>query len=475
MNPPNPASSESCPAALEPSLIAALRDGYTMDAADRACHNAVANNDLASLALNREAMNGGDDHFSHRIKPKGVANQKKSGTCWMFAALNVMRPQVIRDFGMEDFEFSTSYLQFWDKMERANLFFESVIELRDADFLDREWQSVTQWAFHDGGWWSYVSGLIEKYGVVPRAVMSETHGSANTATLNEVLGRLARVHAVRLLDRHAEGRSVAELRAEKRVALDDIYRFLVINFGAPPSEFDWRYRRDRDDGHDGDGGECAETGKDSSHEADLTPPERHTPLSFYRKFVKHRPSDYVTLYNDPKNEFDRHYQFRRARNMVGSESMSFVNIDSATMKRVAIASIVANEALWFAVNMSYDQSTEHGLMEHGLFDYEALFGIELTIRKADRARFHAGVSNHAMVLTGVDLDADGAPVKWQVENSWGEEKGKKGYWTMRDRWFDEHVYVIIVHRDHVPAEILERFEQPAVDLPAWYPGAPGVG
>jgi len=153
--------------------------------------------------------------------------------------------------------------------------------------------------------------------------------------------------------------------------------------------------------------------------------------------------------------------------------MHFVNIDTAPIKEIAVASILANEPLWFAVNMDIDQSMKHGLMEHQLFDYETLFGIDLTISKANRTRFHAGASCHAMTLMGVDLDKDGRPRKWLVENSWGDGKGNKGRWTLHDKWFDEQVYTLIAHKRHVPAAILQCFEQEPKVLPAWYPSAHG--
>lgn len=457
--------------ALTPEYLSELREGYVMSAGDRACHNAVTNNDVNSLALNRGVIRGDDGHFSHRIKSKGITHQKKSGRCWMFAGLNVLRPKVICEHGMADFEFSAAYLQFWDKLEKSNLFLESVIELRDADFLDRDWEMVNKQALEDGGWWNYVAGLIEKYGVVPASVMPETHAGTHTGTLNHILGRLLRARAVRILDQYAGGGSLEALRAAKHEALREVYRLLVINLGDPPTEFEWRYRlRRRRDGNAGDAGADMRT----VAEVDLTPLERHTPHSFKRKYVGTSLTDLVCLYNDPHNELGRHYRFSRARNIVGNECMHFVNIDTAPMKEIAMVSILANEPVWFAVNMLIDQSNEHGLMEHQLFDYETLFGIDLTVSKADRTRFHVGASCHAMALMGVDLAKDGRPWKWLVENSWGDEKGNKGRWTLHDKWFDEHVYTIIVNKHHVPAEIMKCFEEDPIDLPAWYPGACGT-
>jgi bleomycin hydrolase len=450
---------------LTPDFIDSLRQGYRMTEIDRARHNAVTSGDISELSLNREVLRGDDGLFSHRIRTKGITHQKQSGCCWMFAALNTLRPQIIRECGVEEFEFSVTFLQFWDKMERANLFFEAVIEMGETDFLDREWESLNRSALEDGGWWNFVAGLIEKYGVVPTSAMPETHGSSNTAIFNQVFGRLVRSRAVKIIEAHAGGSDGHAQRTLKEDALREVYRFLVINFGKPPEEFDWRYKRSEEKNSDF---------LDGVEDQKLSKAETFTPRSFFKRFVGRSLDQFVCLYNDPKNELNRHYTFRGASNIVGTRWMNFVNIGMAQMKEIAIASIRANEPLWFAVNMAYDQSNKLGLMHDRLFDYESLFGLDLPLGKADRARFHAAASNHAMTLMGVDLDKDDKPKKWLVENSWGVEKGKDGWWTLHDSWFDEHVYTIIVHKRHVAEEILKHFDEEAAELPAWYPGAPGV-
>lgn len=458
----------TAPGELTPEILRGFGECHAMGDADRARHNAVTNNDLQSLALNREVLRGDDGHFSHRIKSKGITNQKKSGRCWMFAALNVLRPQVIRDHHMEEFEFSTAYLQFWDKLEKANLFLESVIELRDVDYLDRDWEVVSRCLLEDGGWWNYAVDLIGKYGVVPLSVMPQTHSSENTEVLNDVLGRLVRVWGVKMFRKHMEGGTDEEMRALKEEGLKEFYRVLVLNFGAPPREFEWRFRHTKKGGlRDPDADMMG------VEEEDLTSMKRFTPQSFYETYVSHPLSEFVCLYNDPKNPVNRHYSFDRARNIEEAKDMSFVNVDMAEIRKTAVASILANEPLWLAVNMEPDQSKGHGLMAQGLFDYEALFDVDLSISKADRARFHAGVSGHAMALMGVDLNDAGEPRKWLVENSWGDEegKGKEGLWTIFDDWFDEHVYTLIAHKRYVAEETLKLFEDEPIRLPAWYPGA----
>ncbi|MEJ6559840.1 MAG: C1 family peptidase [Akkermansiaceae bacterium] len=452
--------------ALTPDLLKSLEDGFEMTDGDLARHNAVTNNAIQDLALNRQIVSGEDGFFSHKVKTKGITNQKSSGRCWMFAGFNVMRPKVIEERGLDGFEFSTSYLQFWDKMEKSNLYLEDIIELRDVDRLDRDWLLVNGYAVGDGGWWNYVTGLIGKYGVVPASAMPETHSSENTSTMNKVLGRLLYSRAAGLIKSSRDGASLEDLRALKEKNLKDVYRFLVINLGEPPSEFEWRYEAKPEKSDDDE--EKTGAGNDK-----LTEAKTYTPQSFYTEFVGVNLDDFVCLYNDPSQKMGAHYRFARARNMAGQTEMNFANIGIEEMKEIAVKSVLANEAMWFAVNMSVDQSSEHGLMELGLFDYETLFDLDLSMSKKERSYFAAGASNHAMVLMGVDMK-EGKPVKWLVENSWGDEKGQKGKWTLYDSWFDEHVYNIIVNKKHVSAETLAIFEQEAKPLPAWYPGAKGI-
>lgn len=452
---------------LTPEWIAALRGSLSLSQADRLRQNAVTNNDIGALALNRQVLGNRDGHFSHRIRIKGVTNQKKSGRCWMFAALNTLRPRLIRNHGMEDFEFSVAYLQFWDKLERANLFLEEVIELRDRDYLDREWEMMSRHTLHEGGWWNFLVALVEKYGVVPREVMPETQVSADTGKWETVFRRLVMSRAARMLDRHADGAGIDELRQMKVRILEEVYRLLVISFGEPPVEFGWRFKMRQPKS-------AAAESDDASWQVesrDLAVAETFTPKSFYDRFVGRSLADFVCLYNDPKNGYHRHFEFDRARNVAGAACMGFVNVSMDEMKQAAVRSILDDQPMWFAVNMGIDQSKELGMMQHRLFDYETLFGTDLSLNKTDRARFHADVSNHAMALIGVDLDGGGKPVKWLVENSWGDKEGDGGLWTIHDEWFDEHVYTIIVDRRHVPDEVLRCFDEVPTVLPAWYPGA----
>lgn len=471
---------------LTPEIIDNLRQSYQRDEV-RA--NALAANPIDSLVMNRKVLDAHDTHFSHRIRFKGVTNQNQSGRCWLFAGLNTLRPAIIAKHGLDGFEFSESYLQFWDKLEKSNLYLEYMIELRDTDPLDREWEAVHDWTLSDGGWWQFVVALVGKYGVVPKDAMPATATSENTGTLNKILERKLHVDAAKMHEMHRAGADVNPLRTYKNQAMAEVYRILALTLGEPPREFTWRAPKPKDaDKPEEQRDEAAakpvrKKGKKKPDAAkpvakvekpaldiDQTPAKKFTPQSFYREVVGASLEDYVSLYHDSLNPEMKHYAFKRSRNLAEKPDVDFVNIGIDAMKKIAMESVMANEPVWFASDVGKDQSSKPGIMALNLFSYGPLFNVNLHLDRAQRIRYRDGGSNHAMVFMGVDV-VDNKPAKWLVENSWGTEKGDRGTWTLYNDWFDEHVYMVIVNKKHVPAAMMKVFEEPVTVLPSWYPGA----
>ena len=432
---------------LSQEMIEQLRSACEMDAHTRAMYNAITNNDIRELALNREVLRHHNEIFSHKIETKGVTNQKKSGRCWLFAGLNTMRPAVIKKYNLESFEFSQSYLSFWDKIEKANTFLERIIEFRERDLLDREMELILRQPIPDGGYWENVVDLIGKYGVVPKDIMPETNSSENTNQMNRVISQKLRSDAVKLR-KMAEGKeAVGELRAAKEKMLAETYRMLMMNYGEPPSEFEWRF----EDGNSVVSEMC-----------------RYTPKSFFEEFVGVDLDEYVNVFNDTTKDYGKHYQIRLSRNLYDGHDINYANVAIEVLKEIAAKSVLDDSPVLFAADVGYDQSRELGIMEEGLYDYESIYNIDIGMSKAERAMYRNSVRGHGMVLVGVDM-RNGKVVKWQVENSWGEESGSNGYWALYDKWFDLHVYNIIVKKKYVPDKILKIYELPAIILPPWDP------
>lgn len=84
------------------------------------------------------------------------------------------------------------------------------------------------------------------------------------------------------------------------------------------------------------------------------------------------------------------------------------------------------------------------------------------MNKAQRIATYDSGSTHAMTLSAVDLDADGKPLKWKVENSWGASSGQAGCLIMTHRWFQEYMFRLVIDKQYVPEDLLKEAEQKPV-------------
>jgi len=407
--------------ALTTKVIEKIHSSFEMDTHTRAMYNSVTNNDISSLALNRELLRRHNEIFSHKIETKGVTNQNKSGRCWLFAGLNILRPKVIENNNLESFEFSQNYLAFWDKLEKANCFLENIIKFAGRDILDREMEFLLRKPIPDGGYWENVVNLVEKYGVVPREIMPETNSSGNTSLMNALISRKLRADAVKLRNMHEQKISLRKLRAEKKKMLAQVYKMLVLNLGRPPAEFQWRF-------------------EDAN--SVVSKIRTYSPKSFYEEFVNVDLSQYVDIFNDSSKEYGKHYSINLTRNIRDGDDANFANVKMQILKDIAVRAVLDDEPIWFSCDVGKDQSNEHGIMAMGMFDYDSIYMTDMAMTKAQRSLFRESVPNHAMVFIGVDMQKD-KPAKWLVENSW--------------------------EKKYVPEEILDIYKQPAIKLPPWDP------
>ncbi len=431
---------------LDKGLIEQLQKSFDPDGRDRAMINAVSNNDLKDLSLDRESINSHDNIYTFKVDAKGITNQKSTGRCWLFAGLNVMRPAVMKKYNITEFEFSENHLFFWDKLEKANMFLETIIETSDRDIDDRELQAILKDPVPDGGWWNYVVSLIDKYGAVPKSVSTETKHSSGTRRLNGILGGMMRHDAAKLREMAAGDAPVDELRAAKKDMLADVYRILAMHFGVPPEKFVWRVENKDDEIID----------------------EEFTPNSFYKDAVGVDLREYVTVMDHPAYEYGKFYRLNFCRNFFDEEDMGFINLGVDGMKELAERAVLDGDPVWFAADIGKENYGEEGILKVGIYDYDALFGLDRELTKKQMVTYRHSTPNHAMVFVGIDRKDD-KPVKWLVENSWGTKNGDKGYWAMYDDWFTRYVYTVIVHKRHVPKKTLKLLDTEPERLPAWDP------
>jgi bleomycin hydrolase len=424
-----------------------LRKDFSASPAYRLAQNAVTRVSLDDAAISRQVVNSSDHSMSTLLDDWKVTNQQRSGRCWMFAGMNLLRVGAMRAMGLKEFEFSQNFVMFWDKIERANYFLEAIIETAGRDIDDRTVAHLLESVADDGGQWNMFVAIIDKHGLVPKASMPETHSSSDTGKMNSVLRNLLRQGAKSV--RAAAARGTDAARAEKAEILRVVHRVLSIHLGTPPDHVDWQW-----------------TDKDREFHRDgvLTPQE------FAAKYVTLPVDDYVCLVHDPRPSSPpgRTFTVEYLGNVLGAPPVTYLNVSMQLIKDIAARALQSGEPVWFGCDVGRMMSSEYGLWDAGLYDLPALYDTAFTLDKADRLVYHDTKMTHAMLFTGVDV-LDGVTRKWRVENSWGADRGKDGFYTMNDSWFDQFVFEIAARRDALPEELREAANAEPIVLPAWDP------
>ena len=435
---------------LEQNFTDKLYAAYEANPKFAAMENAISHNGLLASLEKRSAAVENTPIFSLDLTKDKVSDQKASGRCWMFAALNTFRHKMIAGFQLEDFELSQAHTFFWDKYEKSNWFLEQVIATADQELTSRKVKFLLDTPQQDGGQWDMVVSLFEKYGVVPKSVYPESISSSNSRELNQILNKLLRQDAQILRELVAEGANSSELQTKKEELLQEVFNFLAINLGLPPRQFDFSYR-DKDNHFHSESG--------------------LTPLTFYQKYVDLKLDDYVSIINAPTADkpYGRSYTVEMLGNVVGSKPVRYLNVEMNRLKELAIAQMQAGETVWFGSDVGQSSNRKAGVMAEGIHDFTASMDIRLTQDKAGRLDYSESLMTHAMVLTGVDLDENGKAKKWKVENSWGEKVGNKGYFVASDAWMDEYTYQIVVRKEFLTAAELAAYEAEPLVLAPWDP------
>ena len=435
---------------LSEAALAQLREGFASDARNKLMQNAVTQTAVDEVALNREVVTSTDHTFSHHLDDWKVTNQKSSGRCWMFAGLNLIRVGAMKKMKVKEFEFSQNHTLFWDKLERANYFLEQIIQTADRDVDDRLVAHLLNRPLDDGGQWNMFVSVVRKHGLVPQAVMPESQSSSNTRRMNSILLNVLREGAATLRDLVAKGASTDEVKQAKDGIVAAAYRVLSIHLGTPPEKFDWQWQDEEKRFHrDGE----------------------MTPKQFADTYCTIPLEEYICLVNDPRpsSPMGKTFTVAHLGNVVGGDPVKYLNVDVETMKSLTMKTLMGGEPVWMGCDVGKMMHRGLGLWDAELFDYEGVYQTKFTHSKAKRLIYHQTLMTHAMLFTGVDVADDKTPRRWRVENSWGEEGGRKGFYVMNDSWFDEHMFEVAIHRDHLSDELIEASKQAPIELPAWDP------
>ena len=407
---------------------------------DRALRNALASNAIDALAKNQQNAGALDTYFSVETKKQSITNQKSSGRCWMFSGLNVLRANFAKRTDSLKVTFSQDYLFFYDQLEKANLMLQGVIDTGKKPIDDLRVQFFFHHPLNDGGTFCGVADLTEKYGLVPTEVQPETFSAESTSRMSRIIASKLREFGLELRKMVAEGKKAKDIQQRKTEMLSEVYHMLVITLGEPVKEFTYAFR-------------------DKNGKA-LTPAKKYTPQSFYQEVVGDKLNGtFIMVMNDPRRDYYKTYEVEYDRHTYDGHNWKYLNLPMEEIEQLAIASLKDGRKLYSSYDVGKQLDRQRGYADTENFDYASLFGTTFNMNKAERiATFDSG-STHAMTLTAVDLDAQGQPLKWKVENSWGADSGHQGCIIMSARWFREYMFRLVVDKQYVSEKLLKDYEQ----------------
>ncbi|CCI84898.1 aminopeptidase C [Lactobacillus pasteurii DSM 23907 = CRBIP 24.76] len=422
-----------------------FRKNFEQEPANEAISRAARRSGILEASFNSKVSEKLNRVFSIELPVDQVTNQKHSGRCWEFSSLNVLRHHFGKKYHVKNFEFSQVYNFFWDKIERANIYYDHIIETADKPLDDREVAAYLAGTGYDGGEWAMAVALIKKYGVVPSYAMPESFNSDNTSAIDDFLARKKRKDGL-VLRKLVQAGKMDEVEENRKKFLNEIYHIVATAFGQPPKVFDLEYRDD-----------------DKNYHLD----KNLTPQQFLHKYLADFDfDDYVGISNSPNYEYEKVYHDGYWDNVVGKDQVKFLNLPMSELTKMAIEQLKDGEAVLFGNDVLKQMERKSGYLSTDLYKTDELFGVSTKMSKADRLATGEGGASHAMTLVGVDLD-QGEVRQWKVENSWGSDNGEKGYFVMSHQWFEDYVYHVIVHKKYLTDSQRKLLDGPVVDLKPW--------
>lgn len=424
---------------ISPAMLSAIESNHT--STNRALFNAVAANSIDDLARNFDAKNSMNKTFSVETPAQNIHNQKQSGRCWMFSGFNVLRANfAARHADSLRVEYSHVYTFFYDQLEKANLMLQSVIDNAALSITDKKVQYLFQSPVSDGGTFCGVADLADKYGLVPMTVMPETYSAENTTRMTRLVKSKLREFGIELRKMVADKQSKQAIETRKTEMLGTVYNMLCLTLGEPVKSFTYTF-----------------TNKDGKPVGE---PRTFTPQEFYRETVGGPINgSFIMVMNDPRHPYHKTYEVDLDRHTYDGHNWKYLNLPMEEIAALAIASLKDGRKLYSSYDAGKMMDRKTGIADTELYDYASLMGTDFTMNKAERIMTFDSGSTHAMTLTAVDLDAQGKPIKWKVENSWSAESCDKGYVLMTNQWFNEYMFRLVVDKKYVPAALLREYDQ----------------
>ena len=441
-----PATARNNDGGISQDMLEQIRQNQPHTPANRALLNAIAANSIDALAVNHANKGPVDTYFNVETPSQNITDQQQSGRCWMFSGFNVLRSDFARRTDSLTVNLSHAYLFFWDQLEKANLFLQGVTDCADKPMDNERVRFFFMNPVGDGGTYCGVADLVSKYGLVPTETMPETFSSDNTSRITGLMKSKLREYGLQLRAMVADGKTEADIKAEKTKMLATIYHMLTLAIGEPPTEFTYAFKNAQ--GHA------------------VTETRTYNPMTFAGEILGDKPvkGSFIMVMNDPRREYYKTYEVEYDRHTYDGTNWKYLNLPMEDIAQLAIASLKDGHKMYSSYDVGKFLDRKRGYCDIRNYDYGSLFGTTFGMDKAQRIMTYDSGSTHAMTLTAVNLAKEGKPLMWKVENSWGAEFGQQGCLIMTNEWFNEYMFRLVVDKKYVPAKMLKQYEQKPVTV-----------
>jgi bleomycin hydrolase len=424
--------------------------------------NSITNIGLELTTTNSDRVNQIDYVFLNSIKESKVkaTNQGASGRCWLFAGLNIFRHILMKALDLENFEFSEVYLFFWDKLERSNTYLKWFIDHPESKPGDRDYDCILSDFLSDGGFFSTFSNLIMKYGIVPKTSMKETFHSEDSEDMNKII-KDKLDSSINYISKNRNKLNTNELLEFRKKTVAEIYDVLVKFLGTPPTKFNWSY---------------------TTNEGESNILSGLTPKDFLNTVIPsiNLKDDFVVLCNLPIKELNYYtkYNIKYTNNVEEGENCTIFNVPIDDIARYAMKSIENKMGVWFSADVSQCFNRQFACLDDKLEDHKMVFGDSYKFDKGEKIIMRNIQGNHAMLLTGFNIDSNGKPLNWQIENTWSfvdaETPGLDGYLNASQSWFEKYVMQIAVPKSLLSRSLRKHLLKESVELEPFAYCAPAL-
>ena len=410
---------------------------YNSNFVNKIIENAIVKNGIEEVMLERNILIENQPVFNIELPESTRYNQKNSLKCWIYTGFNMLKYNIANNLNIDvkELKLSSNYISFFDRLEKANYLYNEIMELNNTNFKYLEKEKILCNVGAETGYWEFFKTLVLKYGLLPYEYMPETKESINADRVTTIYTEKVLKDIIKLIDLKNKNVAKEKIEIEIKKYLSQNYEILSKILGEPPKIFDYEYKD--------------KNGIYQSY-------KNMTAIEFRDKFLTLNLENFVNIGNIPK--YNKEYnKIHQREDYMHIEKSSLLNLPIVYLKKAAINQLKDGIPVYMGIYIMQYRNKESGILDTRLFDYNKILGIE-PLTKEEGLNTGKIKMHHFMAITGVHIK-DNKPVRWKVEDSYGDKEKVNGCYIMNDNYFDKYVFDVIVDKKYLSKEQIELLKQ----------------